>query len=59
MTEIMLQHVCSNTISDYQTSVVLNETVELLFELNQVPQIPHISNRLNKKRKKNPLKKSE
>ena len=58
MTENMLQHVCSNTIPDYQTSVVLNETIELLLELNQVPQIPHISNRLNKKRKKNSLSKS-
>jgi hypothetical protein len=59
MTEIILQPVCSKTIPDYQTSVVLNETVELLLELNQVPQIPHISKRLNKKRKKNPLSKSE
>jgi hypothetical protein len=59
MTEIILQPICSNTIPDYQTSEVLNETAELLLELNQVPQIPHISNRLNKKRKKNSLSKSE
>ena len=59
MTEIMLQHICSNTIPDNQTSEVLNETVEMFLELDQVPQIPHISNRLNKKRKKDPLSKSE
>ena len=57
----MLQYICSNTIPDNQTSEVLNETVEMLLELDQVqdPQIPHISNRLNKKRKKDPLSKSE
>ena len=57
MAKILSQYLCSKTISDYQTSeVVLNETVKLL---NQDPQIPHISNRLNKKRKKDPLSELE